>query len=183
MTATEALSGTSTATPRLARYIEEARKIVDAGMPPGLTARLVGEQLAAHLGAADLLTAQQSEGHPDRYRQHLLHTERGLSVVALVWLPGQSTEIHDHLAWCVTGVHQGEEQEQRFSVAPGDTSALVATEKVVNRQGDVCGFAPPGDIHRVWNGGNGKAVSLHIYGVDISARGSSIRRVYGPAHQ
>jgi predicted metal-dependent enzyme (double-stranded beta helix superfamily) len=48
----------------------------------------------------------------------------------------------------------------------------------VNRQGEVCGFAPPGDIHRVWNGGNGTAVSLHIYGADISRLGSSVRRVY-----
>jgi predicted metal-dependent enzyme (double-stranded beta helix superfamily) len=178
MTAPNALSGISTATPRLARYIDEVRGIVAAGMPPDLTVRLVGERLAAHLGAADLLTACQREGHPDRYRQHLLHAERGFSIVALVWLPGQRTEIHDHLAWCVTGVHEGEEQEQRFSVVSDDSTALAATEKVVNRRGDVCGFAPPGDIHRVWNGGTGKAVSLHVYGADISARGSSIRRVY-----
>ncbi|MCM4084276.1 cysteine dioxygenase family protein [Paractinoplanes hotanensis] len=143
----------------------------------------MGERLAAHLGATDLLTPQQREGHPDRYRQHFLHAERGFSVVALVWLPGQRTEIHDHLAWCVTGVYRGEEHEQRFSLGSSDIPALVATEQTVNRAGDVCGLAPPGDLHRVWNGGVGKAVSLHVYGADISARGSSIRRVYGPAHR
>ncbi|KOG86580.1 cysteine dioxygenase, partial [Streptomyces varsoviensis] len=55
---------------------------------------------------------------------------------------------------------------------------LVATEDVVNEQGDVCGFAPPGDIHRVWNACGDKAISLHIYGADIARLGSSVRRVY-----
>jgi len=42
----------------------------------------------------------------------------------------------------------------------------------------VCGFAPPGDIHRVWNAGTGRAISLHVYGADISRLGTSVRRVY-----
>jgi predicted metal-dependent enzyme (double-stranded beta helix superfamily) len=42
----------------------------------------------------------------------------------------------------------------------------------------VAGFAPPGDIHRVRNSGTGIAVSMHIYGADLSRLGSSIRRVY-----
>lgn len=99
--------------------------------------------------------------------------------MALVWLPGQRTAIHDHVAWCVTGVHQGEEHERRFRlVSDGSAARLIATEDVVNGQGQVCGFAPPGDIHRVWNGGDGTAVSLHIYGADISRLGTSVRRVY-----
>ncbi|MEV1327957.1 cysteine dioxygenase family protein [Micromonospora costi] len=168
-------------TTRLTRLVEEVRDVVDRGLPPDLTAYLVGERLAPHLGAADLLTPEQYEGDPERYRQHVLHAERdgGFSIVALVWLPGQKTAIHDHVAWCVTGVHQGEEHERRFRlVSDGNTARLVATQDVVNRQGEVCGFAPPGDIHRVWNGGTGKAVSLHIYGADISRLGSSVRRVY-----
>lgn len=168
-------------TPRLARLAEEVRDVVDRGLPPDLTAYLVGERLAPHLGATDLLTPAQCEGDPDHYRQHLLHAERdgSFSIVALVWLPGQRTAIHDHVAWCVTGVHQGEEHERRYRlVSDGSRARLVATQDVVNKQGEVCGFAPPGDIHRVWNGGTGTAISLHIYGADISRLGSSVRRVY-----
>ena len=51
-------------------------------------------------------------------------------------------------------------------------------EDVTNPVGAVCGFAPPGDIHKVWNGCQEKAISLHIYGADISRLGSSVRRVY-----
>src|ERR671919_443980 len=47
-----------------------------------------------------------------------------------------------------------------------------------NNTGDISGFAPPGDIHRVRNVGDGTAISLHIYGTDVSRIGSSVRRYY-----
>ncbi|MER6212535.1 cysteine dioxygenase family protein [Streptomyces sp. NPDC048387] len=168
-------------TTRMAGLVSEIRTVVDRGLAPDLTAYLVGERLAPHLGASDLLTAEQQEGDPERYRQHILHAEPdgSFSVVALVWMPGQETCIHDHVSWCVAGVHQGEESERRYRLAPGaDAARLVATEDVVNAQGEVCGFAPPGDIHKVRNSCSDKAISIHIYGADVSRLGSSIRRVY-----
>jgi 3-mercaptopropionate dioxygenase len=42
----------------------------------------------------------------------------------------------------------------------------------------VSGFAPPGDIHRVRNAGARTAISIHIYGTDVSRIGSSVRRDY-----
>ena len=44
--------------------------------------------------------------------------------------------------------------------------------------GEVSGFAPPGDIHRIRNTGSRTAISLHIYGTDITRIGSSARRYY-----
>lgn len=39
---------------------------------------------------------------------------------------------------------------------------------------------PDEDIHRVSNGGTGRAGSLHIYGADVSVNGnSSINRTFG----
>ncbi|MGH3313435.1 MAG: cysteine dioxygenase [Streptomyces sp.] len=174
-------------TERLGAFIEEVRDVVGRGLPPDVTAYLVGEKLAPHLGVSGdggLLTPEQCEGDPERYRQHLLHaeTDGSFSVVALVWLPGQCTAVHDHVSWCVTGVHQGEEHERRYRLlpaeAPGGSARLVATEDVVNPAGSVCGFAPPGDIHRVWNACDDKAISIHLYGADIGRLGSSVRRVY-----
>ncbi|NSC21951.1 cysteine dioxygenase [Streptomyces albus subsp. chlorinus] len=174
-------------TDRLRTLVADVREAVGRGLPPDVTAYLVGEKLAPHLGAEGLLTDAQCAPDPDHYRQHLLHAESdgSFSIVALVWLPGQGTAVHDHVSWCVTGVHRGEEHERRYRLlpaeAPGGSARLVATEDVVNPQGSVCGFAPPGDIHRVWNGCEGEdglAVSLHVYGADISRLGSSVRRVY-----
>ncbi|WP_330297358.1 cysteine dioxygenase family protein [Streptomyces sp. NBC_00503] len=170
-------------TARMAALVDEIRTVVERGLPPDLTAYLVGERLAPHLGMPGLLAAEQCEGHSDRYRQHVLHAEPdgSFSVVALVWLPGQETAIHDHVSWCVAGVHQGEESELRYRLAPATATSgarLVATEHVVNGPGDVCGFAPPGDIHKVRNSCRTKAISLHVYGADVVRLGSSVRRVY-----
>ncbi|MER5972728.1 cysteine dioxygenase family protein [Streptomyces sp. NPDC002055] len=168
-------------TARLRRLVEDVREAVGRGLPPELTAHLVSEALRPHMGAPDLLTEDQRQSDPETYRSHLLHAEPdgSFSVVGLVWLPGQGTCIHDHVAWCVAGVHEGEECERRYRLVPEGASArLVPIQDVVNPQGEVCGFAPPGDIHRVWNGGTDAAISIHVYGADISRLGSSVRRVY-----
>lgn len=137
--------------------------------------------LAPALGAADLLTAEQCEGDPDGYRQHLLHAEpdRSFSIVALVWMPGQQTPIHDHVCWCVTGVHRGQESERRYRLATdGRNARLLPVADVLNPTGAIAAFAPPGDIHRVRNASPAKAVSIHVYGADVGLLGTSIRRVY-----
>ncbi|WP_432036678.1 cysteine dioxygenase [Streptomyces cucumeris] len=181
MTTTPIEPTVSRVTARLGAFVDGVREAVGRGLPPDVTAYLVGERLAPFLGADDLLTPEQREGHADRYRQHVLHAEPdgSFSIVALVWLPGQRTSIHDHVSWCVTGVHEGEEHERRYRLVPdGLSSRLVAEKDVVNPQGSVCGFAPPGDIHRVWNACGTTAISIHVYGADIARLGSSVRRVY-----
>jgi hypothetical protein len=44
--------------------------------------------------------------------------------------------------------------------------------------GDISGFAPPGDIHRVRNTSDEIAISIHDYGTDVTRIGSSVRRFY-----
>ena len=144
------------------------------------TAELVAAQLRGHLPRVpDLLTAAEREGDPAGYQCHLLHVEPdgSFSVTAMVWRPGQVTPIHDHVTWCVFGVLQGVEYEELFVLA-ADASHLLDTGRNEGRPGEVSGFAPPGDIHRVRNIGDGIAVSLHVYGADITRLGSSVRRTY-----
>jgi predicted metal-dependent enzyme (double-stranded beta helix superfamily) len=138
------------------------------------TARLVADQLRRHLPSPDVLTADQRLGSPDSYRSHTLHVERdgSFSILALVWRPGQTTRIHDHLTWCVFGVIQGVEHEELFD------ADLNVVDRSDNNVGDVSGFAPPGDIHRVHNTGDTTAISIHVYGTDVTRTGSSIRRYY-----
>jgi 3-mercaptopropionate dioxygenase len=126
-----------------------------------------------------LLPADLRHGDPACYQSHLLYAEPdgSFSVAAMVWLPGQETVIHDHVAWCVTAVLQGRENEQVFALADGGR-ALALTARNVNPAGSVSGFAPPGDIHSVRNTGDGVAISMHVYGADISRLGNSIRREY-----
>ena len=128
---------------------------------------------------ADLLPAHVCHGDPAGYQSHLLYAEPdgSFSIAAMVWLPGQETAIHDHVAWCVTAVLQGREYEEVFALANGG-HALQLAARNVNQPGSVSGFAPPGDIHRVRNTGDGVAISMHVYGADISRLGNSIRREY-----
>jgi predicted metal-dependent enzyme (double-stranded beta helix superfamily) len=138
------------------------------------TARLVAEQLRQHLPSPDVLTPEQRLGSPDGYRSHTLHVEPdgSFSIIALVWRPGQVTRIHDHLTWCVFGVIQGVEHEELFDP---DLNPISQSD---NHVGDVSGFAPPGDIHRVHNTAGTTAISIHIYGTDVTRVGSSVRRYY-----
>jgi predicted metal-dependent enzyme (double-stranded beta helix superfamily) len=142
------------------------------------TADLVADQLRLHLPTPQILTAEQRYGDPATYCCHLLHAEPdgSFSVTALVWRPGQATPIHDHVTWCVFGVIQGAEHEERYALR--DDGWLEQEGASVNMTRDVAGLAPPGDIHRVRNAGAETAISLHIYGTDISRLGSSVRRIY-----
>jgi predicted metal-dependent enzyme (double-stranded beta helix superfamily) len=143
------------------------------------TAVLVAGELRRHLPGPGILTAQELAGDPDGYRCHVLHAEPDGSfcVTAMVWRPGQLTPIHDHVTWCVFGVLQGIEYEELYSVSP-DGGSLTEVGTSQNASGEVSGFAPPGDIHRVRNCGGDVAVSLHVYGADITRLGSSVRRTY-----
>ena len=98
------------------------------------------------------------------------------SLVAAVWRPGQRTAVHDHIAWCVVGVHRGEEHEIRYRLV-GDH--LVEDGHTVGPCGTVSVLTPPGDIHAVVNDSTTTvAASLHVYGADLRERGTSVRRCY-----
>ncbi len=168
----------SVTTTRTCRALVEAVSAeVRARTADRLRAEAVAAVLPRFLADPGLLNPSQREGDPGAYRQHILHVEDdGLfSVVALVWLPGQVTPIHDHVSWCVVGVHEGAEQEEVFE--PVDEGLAI---RAVTRspRGSVTALTPPGDIHRVRNCSEQTTISIHVYGADIGVLGSSIRRTY-----
>jgi predicted metal-dependent enzyme (double-stranded beta helix superfamily) len=155
------------------------RVAVGARADWGDTAQLVASALKRDLPSPTILEPAQRTGGPESYQSHVLHAEPdgGFSIVALVWRPGQVTPIHDHVTWCVFGVIQGIEYEELFEVDE-QRNCLVEAGHRENRTGAVSGFAPPGDIHRVRNAGDVTAISIHIYGTDVTRIGSSVRRYY-----
>lgn len=169
--------------PRTGELIDAVTHAVDS-VPPGdsqlHTAGRVAVALRGFLYHPDLLEPAQQEPDPAHYRQHVLYVapEGRFSLVALVWLPGQQTPIHDHTTWCVAGTYRGCEQETSYRPENG-TLTPVATS--MHPVGAVTALAPPGDIHRVSNCGSELAVSIHVYGTDVLVHGGSIRRRY-PEH-
>lgn len=166
-------------TGELDQLVARVRAVVGRHRDWRETARLVAGELAACVPTSAVLSPEQRAGDPSGYRSHVLHTEPdgSFSIVALVWRPGQVTPIHDHVTWCVFGVVEGVEHEELFTLDK-ENDCLVEAGSSVNRAGEVNGFAPPGDIHRVRNVGDRTAISLHIYGTDVSRIGSSVRRYY-----
>jgi 3-mercaptopropionate dioxygenase len=159
---------------QLTDLVDGVRTAVAARVSWADTAQLVAQQLRRHLPGPDRLTAEQRVGSPDGYRGHTLHVEPdgSFSIIALTWRPGQVTRIHDHVTWCVFGVIQGVEHEDLYD------AELDLVGHSDNHVGDVSGFAPPGDIHRVHNASDTTAISIHVYGTDVTRIGSSVRRYY-----
>ena len=115
------------------------REQIQQGMDWQQTADRVAETLRSMLpDPAGMLSAEQRQGNPDCYQSHLVHAEPdgSFSVGVMVWLPGQETVIHDHVAWCVTGVLRGREYEEVFAVArtlsTGSATAMRWTKHALN---------------------------------------------------
>lgn len=168
------MSTTMITTPGLAAVTTAVRRALRAATDWNDAARLVADELRPILPGPEILTPAQRLGGPDGPTGHLLHAEPDgtFSVTAVIWRPGQTTGIHDHITWCVVGVLQGVEHEELFDA---DLDPVGVND---NRPGEVTGFAPPGDIHRIRNTGTETAISLHVYGTDLSRVGSSARRYY-----
>ncbi|OXM52667.1 cysteine dioxygenase family protein [Amycolatopsis alba] len=160
--------------PGLAELIERLRKCTGRANEPLVTAQAVASVLTELRPTTELLGEKELEGSASGYTRTTLHAEANFSITALVWRPGQRTEIHDHLVWCTFLVLQGTETETIFDIE-GDR--LVRTAQRRRPAGSVSGVAPPDDIHQVHNAGDTVAVTLHVYGADLS-KGTSVRRNY-----
>jgi len=154
-------------------FVEDAERLVEHP-------HAIGDRLGRLLAVDGWLAPEHQVGSRDGYRQHLLHVSpsRRLSVVALVWLPGQATPIHDHVSWCVVGVYRGVERETHYKLADVDGRRhLVPAGTVHARPGHVEVLVPPeSNIHAVTAVGREKTISIHVYGADIERLGTSILR-------
>ena len=156
-----------------ARFVRDAERLID-------DPHAIAERLKPLLAADGWLAPEHQLAGRDTYRQHLLHVSacRRLSVVALVWLPGQETPIHDHVSWCVVGVYRGVERETHYRLIERDGQRrLLPVGAFEARAGHVEALVPPAEnIHAVAAAGPHKTISIHVYGADIERLGSSILR-------
>jgi predicted metal-dependent enzyme (double-stranded beta helix superfamily) len=127
------------------------------------------------------LDAMWRESDPDKrlpgdYRRHQVVTDErfGFTVVVLLWEPGATTPIHDHDTWCVFGLLQGRLEITNYDVVSDDgRGPLHLTE--VSREHVAAGLIgdnrdPGTEVHRVRNTGTERAISLHVYGKDLTQR-------------
>ena len=132
----------------------------------------VAEALGPVLATEDLLCAELCEPGTATYRKHVLYAcpEKHFTLVAIVWQPGQGTDIHGHTAWGAVGVYQGTPNVACYSceeVAAGRHTAT-ETKDIRCQPGDVATVRPGlCDTHRIYNDSDDVVITLHAYGLDL----------------
>ena len=112
---------------------------------------------------------------PDCYARRLIHhdPQNRYSVLAMVWDRGQGTPLHDHAGtWCVECVYRGKIRVTSYSVHGGDPERdLVQFERenlVMAGVGEAGALIPPFEYHVLENAGETPAVTIHVYGGDMT---------------
>jgi 3-mercaptopropionate dioxygenase len=169
-------------TPGLRALAAEVRAAQAAGTAPAEACDAVRPRFAALLADPAWLPAEYRRPAPESgmgggIGQFLLHrtADGALSIFALVIPPGSQTPVHDHLAWGLVGLYQGEQDEEIFARR---ADALELVERRSLRPGDFYSLIPPtDDIHRVRTTSADTSVSIHVLTNDT---GCVWRHAYDP---
>jgi 3-mercaptopropionate dioxygenase len=108
---------------------------------------------------------------------------KDLSLSTLVLAPGLATPVHNHLAWGLVGLYEGDQEEEEYEVhghhpEPIPGPLKLRTRRVLKR-GDFYELVPPwNDVHRVRTISSVASVSLHFLANDI---GCVVRQKFDPA--
>jgi predicted metal-dependent enzyme (double-stranded beta helix superfamily) len=160
-------------TPLLTELAENLQSVIDRcaahAAAPAAKALLRG-----YVCDPKLLAVEHKQGDPDTYKRHLLYAapDGSMSILALVWLPGQVTPIHGHTAWGAVGVYEGEPFCENFATWQNDNAAigLRSTMKMRLQPGTLASVRPGiDDVHRIGNDTMHRAITLHVYGRDLLA--------------
>lgn len=110
----------------------------------------------------------------DSYARYMLHRDRTnrFVVLSLVWLPGQSTPIHDHSAWGVMGIMDNALEEVTYErLDDGSREGYAELRETHGRMvgtGSVSYVLPPyEEVHRIGNPTERATLSVHVYGRDL----------------
>jgi predicted metal-dependent enzyme (double-stranded beta helix superfamily) len=108
---------------------------------------------------------------------------RDLSLMSLVVPPGSQTPVHDHLAWGLVGLYQGEQDEEVYQRTDhGNIEGIATLRLVAERQLLPLTFyellPPEGDIHRVRTSSAEASISIHLLGNDV---GCVLRHSFEPS--
>jgi predicted metal-dependent enzyme (double-stranded beta helix superfamily) len=102
---------------------------------------------------------------PDRAQLTKLYVSDTLTVLQVVWGPGQRIRPHDHRTWATIGIYSGGEDNSFYRRADGGLAESGGREL---RPKDVC-LLGDDTIHAVHNPTGEFAGAIHIYGGDFFA--------------
>jgi predicted metal-dependent enzyme (double-stranded beta helix superfamily) len=168
--------------PNLRRFIDEMETVVRSSSSESEVLRRGRPLVAQLLANQGSISDKAFRPRKDRFAMNLLHTPKDkiFSVNGAIWLPGQTTPIHDHLTWAMVGLYDGEERESIFRRTDDRSNPKMATLELasvrVNTRGHITTLGGAG-IHRIDNVSARPSKSIHVYGLDI---GNAERHSYDP---
>jgi cysteine dioxygenase len=110
----------------------------------------------------------------DGYQRNVIKKSKFYELVAVCWLPGQETPIHDHIGSdCAFLIVDGTSTETIHETNEEGLAYPITVRHY--RPGEVCAAEEP-DIHRVSNDTDSELVNLHIYTPPLHAY-----NIYAPA--
>ena len=110
----------------------------------------------------------------DHYARRLIHRDdmRGYSIVAMTWGPKQGTPVHDHAGlWCVEGVCHGSIEVHQYELVERRDAQFRFEPRGAFQAGvgSAGCLIPPHEYHSIRNAGAKPAVSVHIYGGEMTS--------------
>jgi predicted metal-dependent enzyme (double-stranded beta helix superfamily) len=109
------------------------------------------------------------------YARRLLYKDPTFrySVVVMVWACNQGTPVHDHDGtWCVECVYQGEIEVVSMNIVGDKKEEIVrfSEEQTVRAGiGEAGKLIPPFEYHVIRNRGDAPAVTVHVYGGELTS--------------
>ncbi len=144
---------------------------------------IVASQLRSFLSARELLNQTQRQPNADHCQRHTLYRDEAgeFTVLALIWLPGQETPVHGHLAWGALGLYAGELNVTNYEIFGTHAGQMHVKQisEIDAREGDVSSMTGGiNDIHRIRNTSCKPAISIHVYGMDVAPESQSLNILF-----
>lgn len=168
--------------PILRKFNEETESAVRNSSTESEALRKIKPLMAELLSTPGSVPEEAFAPRRDRFAMNLLYMpkDKAFSVNGAIWLPGQTTPIHDHLTWAMVGLYDGEERESIYRRTDDGSNPKAARLELVsqriNQRGHITTLGQAG-IHRIDNISNSPSRSIHVYGIDI---GNAERHSYDP---
>lgn len=158
----------------LDRFVREVEGILARRLSVPTTIKEVSALMGPLIRDISWLPQEYRTPIHDSYARYLVHRDRTnrFVVLSLVWLPGQSTPIHDHSTWGVMGIVDNELEEVGYErLDDGSREGFAELRETRGRMvgaGSVSYVLPPfEEIHRIGNPTSRPSLSLHVYGRDL----------------
>jgi predicted metal-dependent enzyme (double-stranded beta helix superfamily)/predicted enzyme related to lactoylglutathione lyase len=155
-------------------FVDEITRVVAATDDRADTINRLYPSFAELLSDQTWLHPDHRRPIPGQFSQYAIYRaeDGSLSIMAMVVPSGVGTPVHDHRAWGLVGVYQGQQREKVYRRADDganpDFADLRQVAENVLKPGDITTLLPPeGDIHMIETISDEPSISIHVLGNDI----------------